>query len=381
MATLEIHGLVKRWGNTTAVDGVNFSVESGSFVVLLGPSGCGKSTTLRMIAGLENATEGRIVIAGKDVTHLSPARRNLSMVFQSYALFPHLSVRENILFGLKVRRVEKAERARRLSWAVDLLGLGGLLDRRPGQLSGGQQQRAALGRAIVARSPVTLMDEPLSNLDAKLRHEMRRELRALQQSLGLTMIYVTHDQAEAMSMGDHIILMQSGRIEQQASPTDIYARPDTVFTARFLGTPPMSLLALEPRDGVHAIAGGGPPVVALDGEFAPDCRLLLGLRPEDVRLTDHGGFPAHLEQIEYLGADSVLTLRLGSEELVLRVKGPVRPDAARRLMIQLPPDALHLFDAATGRRVACGIRALNGSGLPVQPATGSKAPIALQRGE
>src|SRR5581483_4898304 len=207
-----------------AVDGVSFEAEPGALIVLLGPSGCGKSTTLRLIAGLEQVDSGQIFIDGKDVTNAAPSKRRIAMVFQSYALFPHLSVAENILFGLKVRRVAKAERTKRLKRVAELLGLDALLERKPSQLSGGQQQRVALGRAVIAEQPVCLMDEPLSNLDAQLRQDMRREIRTLQQSLGMTMVYVTHDQAEAMSMADRIILMRQGKVEQDAPPAEMYQR-------------------------------------------------------------------------------------------------------------------------------------------------------------
>ena len=212
MSQISVQNVSKAWGATWAVDDVSFEAAAASLLVLLGPSGCGKSTTLRLIAGLEQVTGGRILIGGIDVTGLPPAQRRIAMVFQSYALFPHLSVAENILFGLRVRKVPAAERARRLTRVAALLGLDGLLQRKPSQLSGGQQQRVALGRAIIAETPVCLMDEPLSNLDAQLRAEMRREIRALQQKLGITMVYVTHDQSEAMSMADQVILMRDGHV-------------------------------------------------------------------------------------------------------------------------------------------------------------------------
>src|SRR5499427_8450996 len=231
-------------------------------LVLLGPSGCGKSTTLRLIAGLEDVSAGVIRIGGEDVTHRPPAARHLSMVFQSYALFPHLSVAENIVFGLRVRRVPAAERLARLARVAGLLGLESLLGRKPSQLSGGQQQRVALGRAIIAETPVCLMDEPLSNLDAQLRLDMRREIRALQRTLGITMVYVTHDQIEAMSMADRVILMRAGRIEQDASPAELYEYPANTFVARFIGTPPMNLLPLVAGRGGAVIAGTDAPTVA-----------------------------------------------------------------------------------------------------------------------
>ena len=250
MSDVVVENLARHWGPTKALDGVSFKVEAGSFAVLLGPSGCGKSTLLRLIAGLETPTGGSIRIAGKDVTGLPSAKRGIAMVFQSYALFPHLSVAQNICFGLEVRHVDTAERKRRLERAAELLGLTKLLDRKPSQLSGGQQQRVALGRAIVAQAPVCLMDEPLSNLDAQLRHEMRLEIRELQRRLSMTMIYVTHDQVEAMTMADQVVLLRDGRIEQDAAPDELYANPATIFAARFIGTPPMNVVDLD-DDGAY----------------------------------------------------------------------------------------------------------------------------------
>ncbi|HEX7606615.1 MAG TPA: ABC transporter ATP-binding protein, partial [Usitatibacter sp.] len=233
MSSIRLEQIAKHWGESRALDGITFSAEPGSFVVLLGPSGCGKSTTLRLIAGLDTPTAGTIRIGERDVTHLAPAQRGISMVFQSYALFPHLTVAENIVFGLRVRKV--AGRDAKLKRVAEMLGLMPLLARKPSQLSGGQQQRVALGRALVAEAPVCLMDEPLSNLDAQLRGEMRREIRSLQQRLGITMVYVTHDQTEAMTMADRVVLLRNGRIEQVGSPEDLYARPATAFTAGFIG--------------------------------------------------------------------------------------------------------------------------------------------------
>src|SRR3954447_7938728 len=241
MSEIVLTGVSKRWGAARAVENITLSAAAGELLVLLGPSGCGKSTTLRVIAGLEEVDTGTIIIAGREVTHLPPAQRRIAMVFQSYALFPHLSVAENIIFGLRARRVPRSECRARLRRVADVVGLESLLERKPAQLSGGQRQRVALGRAIIAEAPVCLMDEPLSNLDAQLRHEMRREIRALQQKLGVTMLYVTHDQTEAMSMADQVILMRDGRIEQDAPPDRLYAEPATIFAARFIGTPPMNI--------------------------------------------------------------------------------------------------------------------------------------------
>jgi sn-glycerol 3-phosphate transport system ATP-binding protein len=298
-------------------------------LVLLGPSGCGKSTTLRLIAGLEAATAGRVAIGGVDVTHRPPAERRVSMVFQSYALFPHLSVAENIVFGLRVRRVSAAERIERLARVADLLGLTALLERRPSQLSGGQQQRVALGRALIAEAPVCLMDEPLSNLDAQLRLEMRREIRGLQQSLGITMVYVTHDQTEAMTMADQVILLREGRVEQDAPPEALYARPATAFAARFIGTPPMNVLALDDR------------------------RRLLGIRPEDIRVVgakEPGAVEALVRSIEYLGADSILMCAIGRQALAVRAPGRVALAPGAPVSLAWARGAAHVFDAETGRR-------------------------------
>ena len=350
LSEIILEGVSKRWGEMAAVDDVSLRVPAGSFVVLLGPSGCGKSTTLRLVAGLEAASAGRILIDGRDVTALPPAGRGVSMVFQSYALFPHLSVEENIVFGLRVRRVPAAERARRLERATALLGLGGLLERKPSQLSGGQQQRVALGRAIVAETPVCLMDEPLSNLDAQLRQEMRREIRALQRQLGITLVYVTHDQVEAMTMADRVVLMRGGRVEQDASPAEIYARPATSFAARFIGTPPMNLARLADSPSGAVLRGTtGPALLQGRGEG-----LLAGIRPEALRLVDparEGAIAAEVVAAEYLGADTVLACRAGDEQLSLRAPGQVAMPAGTRVAIAVDASDIHLFDAGTGLRV------------------------------
>jgi sn-glycerol 3-phosphate transport system ATP-binding protein len=344
---VRIEGLVRRFGATPAVDGIDFTVGDGSFAVLLGPSGCGKSTTLRLVAGLETADAGRILIDGRDVTRLAPPRRGLSMVFQNYALFPHLSVRENILFGLKVRRVPAAERARRLERAAGILGLQALLDRRPSQLSGGQQQRVALGRAIVAESRLCLMDEPLSNLDAKLRHEMRIELKELQRRLGMTMVYVTHDQAEALSMADQIVLMKDGRIEQDARPSELYRAPATAFAAGFVGTPPMNLLRLVATPRGAVVEGSEGPVLAIGVERPA----LLGVRPEALVLDATAGLSAVVESLDYQGADMLLDCRVGAQRLVVRAPGDTRHRPGDRVRLGWREGDLSYFDDASGRRL------------------------------
>ena len=346
MSEILLEDVSKSWGSTVAVDRLTSRAEAGKFLVLLGPSGCGKSTTLRMIAGLEDVTSGRVVIGGRDVTGLPPSRRAISMVFQSYALFPHLSVAENIVFGLRVRRTPAGERAERLERVADLVGLGSHLERKPAQLSGGQRQRVALARAIIAENPICLMDEPLSNLDAKLRHEMRVEIRDLQRRLGMTVVYVTHDQDEAMSLADKVILLRDGRVEQEAPPAELYERPATVFAASFIGNPPMNLLQLDSI----ATAGQGAPEIARLGTRYGTGRIL-GIRPEDVRLAEGAGMPATLHTGDYRGADTLVTAVLGEQEIVFRAPGRVAVEGGEPVRLTWDEDAVHVFAADTGRRL------------------------------
>ena len=333
MSEIVLEHVTKRYGRVTAVEDVSFRAERASFVVLLGPSGCGKSTLLRLIAGLEDVSAGKITIEGRDVTGLDPTERRLSMVFQSYALFPHLSVAENIVFGLKVRGLPAAQRKERLARVAELVGLTERLEHKPQQLSGGQRQRVALARAIVSENPICLMDEPLSNLDAQLRHEMRVEIRALQQRLGMTVIYVTHDQVEAMSMADHVILLRAGRIEQEGTPAALYAKPASTFAARFIGTPAMNLVRLATVQ-----PGGARDVV-------------LGIRPEDIRLlANGGGVAAQVTSAEYHGADTIVTARVGEEQLLVRAAGEVKLAPGSQVRLGWEPGAVHIFDADNGRR-------------------------------
>jgi sn-glycerol 3-phosphate transport system ATP-binding protein len=345
MSSIELEAVAKSWGTTTALQSMNLRIEPGSFCVLLGPSGCGKSTTLRIIAGLESATSGRVLIDGQEVTQLPPAQRGIAMVFQNYALFPHLSVAQNIGFGLSVRKVPKAEAVQRVAQTADMLGLAHLLERKPSQLSGGQQQRVALGRALVAQARVCLMDEPLSNLDAQLRQEMRTELRELQQRLGLTVVYVTHDQTEAMSMADQVVLLHQGRVEQCDAPRHVYAAPATTFAARFIGTPPMNLVRLEQVKiaGTQHLAGPGQAQ-------------WLGLRPEAVALSAAvpGAVPATVHSQEYLGADVVLRCAVGQEFMTVRAPGAQALAAVGQAVhLHWAPQDMHFFDAA-GQRLAVG---------------------------
>jgi sn-glycerol 3-phosphate transport system ATP-binding protein len=341
LSEIVLEGVTKRFGDVTAVDGVSFAVEKGRFLVLLGPSGCGKSTLLRLIAGLEEVSAGRIFIQGRDVTRLDPTKRRLSMVFQSYALFPHLSVAENIVFGLKVRRLPAREREARLARVAQLVGLTERLHHKPQQLSGGQRQRVALARAIVSENPICLMDEPLSNLDAQLRQEMREEIRALQRRLDMTVVYVTHDQVEAMSMADHVILLRAGRIEQAGSPGELYAKPASTFVARFIGTPAMNLIAVE-----HGVIRGSRERV-LNGGAAG--RVTLGIRPEHIMLTNDG-IGATVTSAEYHGADTILRARVGEESLLVRAAGEVLLAPGSHVRLGWEPGAVHIFDAENGSR-------------------------------
>ena len=335
---LRLDSVSKLWPRAAApaVDAVSLDVARGQFVALLGPSGCGKSTTLRLVAGLDQPTSGRILIDGEDRTGAAPEARGVAMVFQNYALFPHLSVRDNILFGLQVRRAPKGEQAQRLAEAAELLGLTALLDRKPAALSGGQQQRVALGRAVVARKPILLMDEPLSNLDALLRQEMRHELRALQRKLGLTVLFVTHDQAEAMSMADRIVLMKDGRIVQADAPADLYARPRHTFAARFIGAPAMNLMPLEPGPAGPVVAG------TTFAPGAPEGAALMGVRPEDMAPAPRG-LPATVEAQDYLGAETLALCRAGTTRIAVRLPGASAPAPGTALTLGWAPGAAHFF--------------------------------------
>ncbi len=332
MSAIKLEGVGKQWGAVVALSPSDLTIAAGSFTVLLGPSGCGKTTTLRLIAGLDTASVGRISINEIDVTNAPPSKRGLSMVFQSYALFPHLSVADNIVFGLQVRKATQQEQSDRLSRVLSLLGLEKLRDRKPSQLSGGQQQRVALARALVAESKICLMDEPLSNLDAQLRQEMRQELRALQKKLGLTVVYVTHDQTEAMSMADQVVLLNHGRIEQVGSPRDIYARPASLFAARFIGTPPMSVMAVD-----GALISGSLVAVRVD---APTSKI--AIRPEHVTLD--GNIPATVTDCEYLGADSLVRCQIGSEQITARIAGQSEYARGQTVNLAWPPEAVHCFN-------------------------------------
>jgi multiple sugar transport system ATP-binding protein len=327
-----------------AVDRLTLDVADGELLVLLGPSGCGKTTALRMVAGLEFPDSGDIRIDGQSVVPLEPKDRDVALVFQSYALYPHMSARENILYPLKVRRLSPDERRKRVDDVAEMLGLTPLLERRPARLSGGEQQRVALARAIVRQPRVFLMDEPLSNLDAKLRTHTRTELKALQRQLATTTIFVTHDQAEAMTLADRIVVLDKGRLQQLGTPDDLYHRPANLFVAQFLGSPPMNVLNAEVRDGA-LVAEGGWRLPAPRPVRAG--KLIIGIRPEAIALGTEGQ-PAEVLVSEPLGSETIVDVKIGEVLVKVRAAPEVRPAPGTRVRLRVEPASLRLFDAASG---------------------------------
>jgi ABC-type sugar transport system ATPase subunit len=343
-----MEGVVKRHGSFTALHGIDLGIEPGEFFALLGPSGSGKTTTLRILAGLEEVDEGRVLLDEADVTDREPGARDVAMVFQSYALYPHMTVAQNIAFPLKMIGMPAAEIATAVRDAATRVDIAHLLDRRPGQLSGGQQQRCALARAIVRKPRLFLLDEPLSNLDAKLRVETRAELRKLQRSLGVTAVYVTHDQEEAMTVADRMAVFMAGRIVQTGTPREIFLRPANVAVAGFIGTPAMNLLPAEAADGEVRVAGTVLPASAASGGARP---VTLGIRPSDVRVAA-SGIPARVELIEDLGDSVIIDFDVAGQRVKVR-SGP-NPALAEGQAAHLAfePQAAHLFDRNTGERLA-----------------------------
>lgn len=350
MAEVRLTGVNKFYGGAQALHAITLDIADGEFAVFVGPSGCGKSTLLRSIAGLEDVSDGTIQIGGRDVTRLAPSDRDVAMVFQSYALYPHMTVRENMDFGMKVNKFAPEDRARRISEAARILQLEPYLDRKPAHLSGGQRQRVAIGRAIVKNPKVFLFDEPLSNLDAKLRVQMRVELEALHNDLKATMIYVTHDQVEAMTMADKIVVLNAGRIEQVGSPMDLYHRPATEFVAGFIGAPAMNFLPMHAQNG--RIVTGSSTLAAQAAEGA----VKLGIRPEHIGLmpAGQGDLAAQVTLRETLGGDAYLYVRTASNDaLVVRADGDTVLDHGAEVGLSLPAHRLHQF-AADGRTLQSG---------------------------
>lgn len=345
MATVELQGLGKRFGEFIALESLDLAIDDGEFLVLLGPSGCGKSTTMRLVAGLEEPTQGNILIGGKRVNDQPARHRDLAMVFQNYALYPHMTVGENIGYPLKIAGLGKSERAERVREAAAKVEMEHLLTRRPSELSGGQRQRVALARAIVRTPQLFLMDEPLSNLDAKLRTVMRAELKHLQKDLATTTIYVTHDQVEAMTLADRIVILNDARIQQIGTPAEIYARPANTFVAGFIGSPPMNLIPGTLSDGTLTHAGGTLPLIGEAGD------VVLGIRPEDIAIAEAAGdLQGTVYSSELLGDSTLLNVRVGDA----LISAKVGPDDGREMDVAInlsfDRQKSHVFDAVTGLR-------------------------------
>jgi sn-glycerol 3-phosphate transport system ATP-binding protein len=353
MATLALSGLRKSFGLVDVLHDIHLALSDGEMLVIVGASGCGKSTLLRLVAGLERPTAGRVMLEGRDVTNLDPSERDIAMVFQNYALYPHMSVFDNMAYGLRIRGLSREDIRKRVDEAAGLLGLGELLGRKPRQLSGGQRQRVAMGRAIVRHPKLFLFDEPLSNLDAKLRLAMRAEIRRLQRRLGVTSLYVTHDQVEAMTLGDRLLVLHRGRPAQLASPMEVFARPADTYVAGFIGAPTMNFLPAElVRDGSAAELATGLLLPFADGRRAgPDgTELTVGIRPE--HLVPGVGLDMTIELIEPLGSETLVHGRLvggGDVPLVVKLMGPSL--GGERLSVAPQTEHMHVFDRASGRRI------------------------------
>jgi multiple sugar transport system ATP-binding protein len=351
MAEVQLQNVQKQFGNVDVIHGIDLTIHDGEFVVLVGPSGCGKSTLLRMIAGLESITGGQISIGGRVVNDLEPRERDIAMVFQSYALYPHMNVEKNMSFSMTLRREAPGAIKEAIDGAAASLELMPYLDRLPRALSGGQRQRVAMGRAIVRRPKVFLFDEPLSNLDAQLRVQMRTEVRKLHQRLDATSIYVTHDQVEAMTMADRIVVLDKGRIAQSGSPLELYDRPANRFVAEFIGSPSINIFAGEVEaDGLFIRSEEGRMQVPVSGTL-PDRRVEVGIRPEHFRRVESGGLSGTVGVIEHLGAETYVIVDVAGQDVCWRIAG--RPDVAigDRLRLGLDHQHMHLFSASTGNRV------------------------------
>lgn len=358
MPKIVLEGLVKRYGNVEVLHGIDLEMEENEFTVFVGPSGCGKSTTLRMIAGLESVTEGEIYVDGKPVSHLEPKARDLAMVFQDYALYPHMNVAKNMSFALRLQRTPKAEINEKVAAVAETLGLTPFLDRKPGELSGGQRQRVAMGRALTRDSGTFLFDEPLSNLDAKLRGEMRAELALMSERVQKNMIYVTHDQIEAMTLADRIVVMNGGYIQQQGSPEELFKNPVNKFVAGFLGMPPMNFLNGEivNKSGKTFVIGNGfgielPAEKAKAAETHSAREVTLGIRPSDLvydlDAPDETSLSLSIVVSEYIGAQTVLLCDCGGQKVEVELKSTIPIDRSGQLRFAINPEGIHLFDRTT----------------------------------
>ncbi len=351
MATVDFRSVEKSFGTTKILHGVSVAIQDGQFVVLVGPSGCGKSTLLRMLAGLENITGGEIAIGGKVINDMAPKERDIAMVFQNYALYPHMTVYENMSFSLKLAGAPKEVMEAEARKAAKILGLEDLLHRYPRQLSGGQRQRVAMGRAIVRDPQVFLFDEPLSNLDAKLRVQMRSEIKELHQRLKVTTVYVTHDQIEAMTMADLIVVMNHGRIEQAGAPLELYDRPANLFVAGFIGSPAMNLMKGRIENGAFHVGDGVSWPLPTNGATPPDGDVIYGIRPEHLRL-DPNGVPTKLQIVEPTGSETQVTLRCGDATIVGAFRERISASPGDILPVSPDLSLIHLFDQGTGERIA-----------------------------
>ena len=349
MATIQLENLVKAYGEVEVLHKVNGEIKDGELVVVVGPSGCGKSTLLRMIAGLETVTSGSVSIGARVVNDLEPAERDIAMVFQNYALYPHMSVRQNMAYGLKIRRINQQEIERRVNQAAEILSIEEYLDRKPRQLSGGQRQRVAMGRAIVRDPQVFLFDEPLSNLDAKLRVQMRLEIRKLQQRLNVTSIYVTHDQVEAMTLGDRLMVLNDGVVEQFGTPIELYDKPETKFVAGFIGSPSMNFIPASSQKG-SLILGNGTKISKFKDEHKA---LTVGIRPEHLKTNMKGQVRVSVQMVEQLGANSLVhgVLEKTNIDFSVSIPGHVTADAGSVMAFDVNRDNIHIFHADTGQRI------------------------------
>jgi multiple sugar transport system ATP-binding protein len=352
MASVDVSNVFKNYGTTKVIHGISVGVNDGEFCVLVGPSGCGKSTLLRMIAGLEEISGGEIKIGGKVVNDMAPKDRDIAMVFQNYALYPHMTVRENMGFSLMLAKTPKDQINERVNAAADILGLTPYLDRYPKQLSGGQRQRVAMGRAIVRRPQVFLFDEPLSNLDAKLRVAMRTEIKALHQRLKTTSIYVTHDQIEAMTMADKIVVLRDGIIEQVGAPLDLYDRPVNTFVAGFIGSPAMNFLKATASDNHTIAVQGTAPITVPNVTFSQGKAVTFGIRPEHLMVAAHGeGMQAKIEVIEPTGADTQVFCKVGDQEVMVMLRDRIAAGPGDTIWVKPDASKLHLFDTESGKRI------------------------------
>jgi sn-glycerol 3-phosphate transport system ATP-binding protein len=348
MSFLELQNITKVYPNgTKAVNETSLNIEKGEFVVFVGPSGCGKSTLLRMIAGLEDITAGEIALDGTIINKIDPSERDVAMVFQNYALYPHMTVYNNMAYGLKNRGISKQEIEDKVNEVAKLLEIDQYLSRKPSMLSGGQRQRVAMGRAIVRNPKIFLFDEPLSNLDAKLRNQMRLEIKKLQRQMGVTSIFVTHDQTEAMTLGDRIVVINNGIVEQVGTPKDIYSKPNTKFVAEFIGSPQMNIFNCKIDNGIAKIDNNS---INLDKSINVD-DASIGIRPDDIQISDSGSISCKANLVEYLGSDMIIYSSLGNQEFSCKLSSKIDVKAGDEFKFDIQPSLVHVFDNSSGKRL------------------------------